>query len=182
MPTTSRVVNFGYRIHLNKWSAHTTYRPSQRNYFKTLLGVTSERFHIDHVYWRAICVGGFQMPFIYWFQLSPHISCCFQLSAALWALDHDVAAVIANGFAQNSITDIVDGKRVGTFFTKASVEGPAVEVQAMNGDWFDLVFWSSSVSMFTQKCHVYRGTKVNPPGLMQVYLQTISCKIYCVYL
>ena len=55
------------------------------------------------------------------------------MRAALWALDHDVAAVIANGFAQHSITDVVEGKRVGTFFTKASTDGPSVELQAISG-------------------------------------------------
>ena len=55
------------------------------------------------------------------------------MRAALWALDHDVAAVIANGFVQDSITSVIDGKRVGTFFTKATTDGLSVELQAMNG-------------------------------------------------
>ena len=56
-----------------------------------------------------------------------------KVKAALWALDNGVAPVIANGLEPHTITDIVDGKRVGTFFTTTSTEGPATELQAIAG-------------------------------------------------
>jgi len=55
-----------------------------------------------------------------------------KVKAATFALDHDVSVVIANGQAnvKNVITDIVDGKKVGTFFTSKQECGVSVEDQA----------------------------------------------------
>jgi delta-1-pyrroline-5-carboxylate synthetase len=53
-----------------------------------------------------------------------------KVRAATWALDHDVSVVIANGFAQGMIANVVAGKKVGTFFTTAVPSGAPVEEQA----------------------------------------------------
>ncbi|XP_013413324.1 delta-1-pyrroline-5-carboxylate synthase isoform X2 [Lingula anatina] len=54
-----------------------------------------------------------------------------KVKAATWCLGHDVGVVICNGTEESAILNIVDGKKVGTMFTDAMVEGPAVEIQAM---------------------------------------------------
>ena len=56
------------------------------------------------------------------------------MEAATWALEHDVSVVIADGFADNTILDVVHGKKVGTFFTAAKSTGTPVEEQAANGE------------------------------------------------
>ncbi|XP_075924501.1 delta-1-pyrroline-5-carboxylate synthase isoform X1 [Petromyzon marinus] len=57
-----------------------------------------------------------------------------KVKAALWALQGGTAVVIANGtnpkVTGHVITDIVAGKRVGTFFTEVKPEGMSVETQA----------------------------------------------------
>ena len=55
----------------------------------------------------------------------------------MWALENGVSAVIANGLSQHVITDIVEGKRVGTFFTNTLADGASVEQQAMSGIIFE---------------------------------------------
>ena len=40
-----------------------------------------------------------------------------KVSSALWALEKGTSVVICNGNQANAITSIVDGKRIGTFFT-----------------------------------------------------------------
>jgi hypothetical protein len=61
------------------------------------------------------------------------LSLVTQVRASLWALEHDVSVVITNGFAHNAIVNVVNGKKYGTFFTKAPVAGVPVEVQASRG-------------------------------------------------
>jgi len=52
-------------------------------------------------------------------------------TAALWAVENKVSVVIANGLRQGqTIIDIVNGKRVGTFFSLESPDGPSAETQA----------------------------------------------------
>ena len=82
-----------------------------------------------------------------------------KVKAALWALDHGVAPVIANGFEPHTVTDIVGGKRVGTFFTNASVDGPATELQAVAGTPKFLTMQLLYMYMYVQwhKQHVYRS-------------------------
>ncbi|KAK2191166.1 hypothetical protein NP493_58g06033 [Ridgeia piscesae] len=53
-----------------------------------------------------------------------------KVKAATWALEHDVSVVIADGFADKTILDVVHGKKVGTFFTAAKATGTPVEEQA----------------------------------------------------
>ncbi|KAK2820458.1 hypothetical protein Q5P01_023417 [Channa striata] len=56
-----------------------------------------------------------------------------KVKAALWALQGGTAVVIANGtnpkVTGHVITDIVEGKKVGTFFSKIKPAGPSVEQQ-----------------------------------------------------
>ncbi len=42
-----------------------------------------------------------------------------KMSAASWALDKNCSVVICNGKKHNAIINILDGKQIGTFFTKA---------------------------------------------------------------
>ncbi|KAM8923922.1 delta-1-pyrroline-5-carboxylate synthase isoform 1-T1 [Pelodytes ibericus] len=57
-----------------------------------------------------------------------------QVKAALWALQGGTSVVIANGthpkISGHVITDIVEGKKVGTFFSEVKPAGPTVEQQA----------------------------------------------------
>uniref|UniRef100_A0A8C9WUZ6 Delta-1-pyrroline-5-carboxylate synthase n=1 Tax=Scleropages formosus TaxID=113540 RepID=A0A8C9WUZ6_SCLFO len=57
-----------------------------------------------------------------------------KVKAALWALQGGTSVVIANGtnpkVTGHVITDIVDGKKVGTFFSEVKPAGPTVEQQA----------------------------------------------------
>uniref|UniRef100_A0A674BHP9 Delta-1-pyrroline-5-carboxylate synthase n=1 Tax=Salmo trutta TaxID=8032 RepID=A0A674BHP9_SALTR len=56
-----------------------------------------------------------------------------QVKAALWALQGGTSVVIANGthpkVTGHVITDIVEGKKVGTFFSEVKPAGPTVEQQ-----------------------------------------------------
>ncbi len=56
------------------------------------------------------------------------------MRAANWALEHDVSTVIANGFAENTIINIVNGKRIGTFFNSSESDSMPIEVQAAKGN------------------------------------------------
>ena len=52
-------------------------------------------------------------------------------AAAMWAVENQVSVVIANGMSRSStITDIVNGKKVGTFFSLETSDGPSFETQA----------------------------------------------------
>uniref|UniRef100_A0A8C5I780 Delta-1-pyrroline-5-carboxylate synthase n=1 Tax=Gouania willdenowi TaxID=441366 RepID=A0A8C5I780_GOUWI len=57
----------------------------------------------------------------------------FHVKAALWALQGGTSVVIANGtypkLTGHVITDIVEGKKVGTFFSEVKPAGPTVEQQ-----------------------------------------------------
>uniref|UniRef100_A0A8C6Q2H2 Delta-1-pyrroline-5-carboxylate synthase n=1 Tax=Nothobranchius furzeri TaxID=105023 RepID=A0A8C6Q2H2_NOTFU len=57
-----------------------------------------------------------------------------KVKAALWALQGGTSVVIANGtnpkVTGHVITDIVEGKKVGTFFSEIKPAGPSVEEQA----------------------------------------------------
>ncbi|XP_035262065.1 delta-1-pyrroline-5-carboxylate synthase isoform X7 [Anguilla anguilla] len=57
-----------------------------------------------------------------------------KVKAALWALQGGTSVVIANGthpkVTGHVITDIVEGKKVGTFFSEVKPAGPTVEQQA----------------------------------------------------
>ena len=44
-----------------------------------------------------------------------------------------MSVVIADGFADHTILDVVRGKKVGTFFTAAKATGTPLEEQAGNG-------------------------------------------------
>lgn len=55
-------------------------------------------------------------------------SCCVaQVKAALWALQGGTSVIIANGtdpkVTGHVITDIVEGKKVGTFFSEVKPAG-----------------------------------------------------------
>lgn len=57
-----------------------------------------------------------------------------KVKAALWALQGGTSVVIANGtdpkISGHVITDIVEGKKIGTFFSEVKPAGPTVEQQA----------------------------------------------------
>ncbi|XP_076317165.1 delta-1-pyrroline-5-carboxylate synthase-like isoform X2 [Tachypleus tridentatus] len=54
------------------------------------------------------------------------------VKAASWALDRGVSVIICNGMLENAILEIVQGKRVGTFFTNHKSSSTPVEVMAVN--------------------------------------------------
>jgi delta-1-pyrroline-5-carboxylate synthetase len=56
-----------------------------------------------------------------------------QVEAATWALDHGVSVVICNGMEDNAIKTILDGKKIGTFFTDHKSSRLPVETLADNG-------------------------------------------------
>lgn len=55
------------------------------------------------------------------------------MRAASWALERNVAVVICNGTAEQAVTRIVQGRRIGTFFTDHKTFTISVETQASNG-------------------------------------------------
>jgi delta-1-pyrroline-5-carboxylate synthetase len=57
-----------------------------------------------------------------------------QVMAATWALDRGVSVVICNGREFRALTNIVDGKSVGTFFTNAKSSNSPVELEAIQGN------------------------------------------------
>ncbi|XP_068234526.1 delta-1-pyrroline-5-carboxylate synthase isoform X2 [Palaemon carinicauda] len=55
-----------------------------------------------------------------------------KVKAASWALDRGTSVVICNGLAQGAIKGIVQGRKIGTFFTNSSDGGLEVEVLTKN--------------------------------------------------
>ncbi|CAF4818895.1 unnamed protein product, partial [Rotaria sp. Silwood2] len=53
------------------------------------------------------------------------------VKCATWALDHNVGVVISNGQIDKGILNIIDGKKVGTFFTNTPTQTLPVDVQAL---------------------------------------------------
>lgn len=56
-----------------------------------------------------------------------------KVDAASWALDRGVTTVICNGHETNAIKRIVDGYKIGTFFTNYREEVSSVEILAAKG-------------------------------------------------
>lgn len=59
-----------------------------------------------------------------------------KVQSATWALDNNCSVVICNGQRENAIIDIVNGKRIGTFFTHSSEQSSCentVEKLAVDG-------------------------------------------------
>ena len=56
-----------------------------------------------------------------------------KVKCASWALDHQVGVVISNGKIDKGILNIIDGMKVGTFFTKIPNQSVPVDVQAVKG-------------------------------------------------
>lgn len=71
------------------------------------------------------------------FQLVPspfYFDLCMTLQAAAWALERGTSVVIANGTGSDYvIREVLDGRKVGTFFTMVDEPGPSVENQAAAG-------------------------------------------------
>ncbi|XP_022241013.1 delta-1-pyrroline-5-carboxylate synthase-like isoform X2 [Limulus polyphemus] len=55
-----------------------------------------------------------------------------KVKAASWALDRGVSVIICNGMQENAILKIIQGKRVGTFFTNHKSRSTPVDVMAVN--------------------------------------------------
>ena len=59
---------------------------------------------------------------------------CMISQAAAWALERGTSVVIANGTSSDYvIRQVLDGRKVGTFFTMVEETGPSVENQAAGG-------------------------------------------------
>ena len=53
------------------------------------------------------------------------------MKAANWALERGTSVIICNGTSNSPvITDLIKGKKVGTFFTEAKPTGVPADVQA----------------------------------------------------
>ena len=50
-------------------------------------------------------------------------------------MDHGVAVVICNGMRQKALTNVLEGRRVGTFFTDSKNGGLSIEKMAENGKY-----------------------------------------------
>ncbi len=46
--------------------------------------------------------------------------------------------MISNGQIDKAILNIIDGKRIGTFFTKTSTQSLPVDIQAVKGLFFSI--------------------------------------------
>lgn len=55
------------------------------------------------------------------------------MKCASWALDHQVAVVISNGKVDKGILNIIEGNKVGTFFSPLPHETVPIDLQAMKG-------------------------------------------------
>ena len=55
------------------------------------------------------------------------------MKAASWALEHGINVVICNGSAQHTIKAIMDGRKIGTFFTNVQQPANPPELQAAKG-------------------------------------------------
>jgi len=55
------------------------------------------------------------------------------VEAATWALDKGVSVVICNGMEDNAIKTILDGRKIGTFFTDVKSSHLPVETLAEDG-------------------------------------------------
>ena len=72
---------------------------------------------------------------LYW-SIELHLLYCFsQVNASLYALEGGTSVVIANGqFKEiNTVNDIVNGQKIGTFFTYAEKDIVPIEDQAIKG-------------------------------------------------
>jgi delta-1-pyrroline-5-carboxylate synthetase len=56
-----------------------------------------------------------------------------KVKSAMWALEHGSSVVICNGMRHNSIRKIIDGQKIGTFFTQATPDATPVDILAKNG-------------------------------------------------
>ena len=56
-----------------------------------------------------------------------------KVSSALWALEKGTSVVICNGNQTNAITSIINGKKIGTFFTLKDTSSINVEQLADKG-------------------------------------------------
>ncbi len=56
-----------------------------------------------------------------------------KVKSAMWALDHGSSVVICNGMKYNTIRKIIDGEKIGTFFSQATNDSSPVDVMAKNG-------------------------------------------------
>jgi glutamate 5-kinase len=75
-----------------------------------------------------------------------------KLNAATWALDRGVSVVICNGSQDNAIKTIVDGRKVGTFFTETTSGTTPVEFLAENGMMSDAkTFIQYKIPRFSEK-------------------------------
>lgn len=52
-----------------------------------------------------------------------------KIAAASWAVEHDCSVVICNGQQENAITDTINGKKIGTFFSNSEIDDEACETK-----------------------------------------------------
>lgn len=94
--------------------------------------------------------------------------------AAAWALERGTSVVIANGTSSDYvIRQVLDGRKVGTFFTMVEETGPSVENQAAGGTLFfsvlALFYWSKSCNCLVmeqeQDCNSFKSDAISDAQL-----------------
>jgi hypothetical protein len=86
---------------------------------------------LDTIHWLILTVVS---QFITVYKIVNSTVCFMQVKAASYALSRNCSVVICNGCEENAIVNIVKGKKVGTFFTKAQTRGIPVDLQAKLGN------------------------------------------------
>lgn len=65
-----------------------------------------------------------------------------KVNAATWAMARGVSVVICNGMQEKAIKTIINGRKVGTFFTDCvttPADATSVDVMAENGMYFSYI-------------------------------------------
>lgn len=82
---------------------------------------------------------------------------CVQVQAATWALDRGVSVVICNGMQDHAIETILEGRKIGTFFTESSSTGSTpIEFLAENGKLMWDPTWEKTIGKIMGRLHYTR--------------------------
>ena len=84
-----------------------------------------------------------------------------KVKSALWALEHGSSVVICNGMRHNSIRKIIDGQKIGTFFTQATPDATPVDILAKNGNQTYIFSFDMNSSFFISFYITFFFTRVS---------------------
>lgn len=71
-----------------------------------------------------------------------------KVRSATWALDRGVSVVICNGTQDKAIKTIIEGRKVGTFFTESAGSTNSVEQMAENGNILKIIKYNIDFPLF----------------------------------